>query len=155
MQNAQTRNDEEERGYWLVETSSLRRRVSRAVEEAIYDVLGGPAEAGRILKCTRQYAQQVASGGPVRDRIMALRIQEATRERDRIVPASELMEIVPWLGMDVRSPDPKTRRRATILRQQCPRPESNWDLGSGVASSAPSAALTRIEMRGSKTASAA
>ncbi len=117
-----------------VQESPTVRRLRYITEphwEAIYDALGGPSAAMDALKITRQAIYYLLKLPAIRDREMAIKIDDATTAVGKRVPAIELMKLAKWLGPDAHSPDPKTRRRALMIRDQCPRPESNWDFGIG------------------------
>ncbi len=85
-------------------TAETGKRIRNAIEEAVYVVLGGPTKASNALGCSNSAVHSLLSSGMVQVRDAALRIEEATRSAGCMVPATELMALVPWRGPE-RHPD--------------------------------------------------
>ena len=105
-------------------------KVDNPLIEAVFEALKGKNGAAAALKTSRQNIDYILKKGwPMRDARVAVMFDRATDERGHRVPAVELLGLAPWQGPDLHSDDPTVRRRARRTREECPRPESNWDLG--------------------------
>jgi hypothetical protein len=113
------------------EIIEVRRQITSALEEAIYDVLGGPVKAAAALGVTKQAVHYLLNQGSVRSLDAAERIEEATKKAGRLVPRAELMNLVPWHGPDRHAEDNggpsggKGKRRAAMRPRPNTMPASN------------------------------
>lgn len=89
---------------------SPERKIRNAVEEAVYWSLGGVREVAAKLGVATQSVYEHLGRGLIRNREVALRFEELTREAGRPVPAAELMDLVEWAG-PARMGDPKGKRK--------------------------------------------
>lgn len=101
--------------YEIPEGDNMKRIIRSALEEAIYDVLGGPVPAAGAMQVSRQAVHSLLDARLVKSRAAAMRIEQATREAGREVPAAELMELIPWRGPDRHGGDDSPRRRRQAI----------------------------------------
>jgi hypothetical protein len=101
------------RTYFIPEGPSLKREIKSAVDEAIYEVLGGPSAAAEAVKSSRGAIGNLVANQPIKDRATALKIEHATIRAKRKVPAAELMDLVPWQGPKRHGSDPDGNGKGT------------------------------------------
>jgi hypothetical protein len=89
---------------------SMRRVIRNAIDEAIYDVLGGPIAAAERLGVSRQAVHTLLKVGFLRDRATALRLEQATTDAGCTIPAAELMDLAEWHGPQRHGAPPRGKR---------------------------------------------
>lgn len=104
------------------------REIRNAVEEAVYWSLGGVREVAKLLDCATQSVYEHLGRGLIRNREVALEYERLTREAGRPVPATELMDLVPWQG-PARMGGPGRGKRGP--NGSSPRPASVAKLPTG------------------------
>ena len=115
--------------YLIPDRPPLQREIRSAVDEAIYDVLGGPSAAADALASSRGAVGNLVANQPIKDRATALKIEEATAKAKRRVPAAELMALVPWGSLrhattDDDGPDKGRNRPSDAARSLAAVPRS-------------------------------
>lgn len=84
--------------------SPTDKPIGTAIDDAIYNVLGGVRAAATTLGVSTQALYQHLGRGYVADRETALLYEQATVAAGRRVPASQLMGLEPWTGPDPDRP---------------------------------------------------
>ena len=74
------------------------RKIRNAVDEAVYFALGGVRDVSKRLDVATQSVYEHLGRGLIRNREVALEYERLTREAGHMVPAAELMALVPWNG---------------------------------------------------------
>lgn len=144
----------------------VQRRVRTPLQEAVYEAgkargITSQRRFGPLIGLTPQglnYLMRLDAKRPplttghvrsIIDVNLAELVDMVTTKLGHRVPSQELLGQLPWQGPNLHSPDPVVRRRAQRAREECPRPESNWDLGP---SEGPSSSPTRLILQGVRAA---